>query len=53
MRQEIRRRPKDSDKQFRLFEDELYGQVYRHSLYITNKPVASPYEIWSDYRPPR
>jgi hypothetical protein len=51
VRQEIAKRPKAAGKQICLFEDELYGKEYRHTLFVTNNETATPQEVWRFYRP--
>lgn len=48
VKQNIRRRPKATGKQLRLFTTE--GD-YRYSMMITNDEVSPPEEIWREYRP--
>lgn len=50
IRQEIKKRPKASGKQMKLFE--LLGEevTHRHQLLITNNIQNNPHEIWNFYK---
>jgi hypothetical protein len=49
VRQQIKKRPKATGKQFKLFKDEGIYENYRYSCYITNLEL-SPHMVWTMYR---
>jgi hypothetical protein len=49
VRQQIKKRPKATGKQLKLFKDEGIYENYRYSCYITNLEL-SPHMVWTMYR---
>lgn len=49
VRQQIKKRPKATGKQLKLFKDEGIHQNYRYSCYITNLELSA-HMVWNMYR---